>query len=121
VAQRFEDIPAWQEARKLTRQIYALTAAASFESQSGLGDQMRSAAATSMVSIAAGPNCATRHAFAECIQDARQSLVEVQSLLYIALDLGTISTDAFRTQYEQAAKVAAAVNDLEQSVVERGN
>lgn len=117
MAQRFEDIQAWQEARKLTRQIYALTAAAAFDGDLGLGDQLRSAAASSMVSIAAAPNCATRHALAECLQDARRSVVKVQSLLYVALDVGHISTEAFRTQYEQATRVAALVVDLEQSLV----
>jgi four helix bundle protein len=120
LAQRFEDIPAWQEARKLTRQIHALTAAASFDGHLGLGDQLRSAAASSMVSIAAGPSCATRQALAECLQDARRSVVKVQSLLYIALDVGCVSTEAFRTQYEQAARVAALVSELEQSLAGQG-
>jgi len=117
--QRFEDIPAWQEARKLTKQIYALTAAASFDGD--LGEQMRRAATSSMRSIAAGPSCATQRAFAQCLYDAHQSVAEVQSLLYVALDLGHIETDAFRTHYEQAARVAALVGDCEQSLVQRND
>ena len=119
MALRFEDIPAWQEARKLTKQIYALTAAASFDSD--LGEQMRRAATSSMRSIAAGPSCATQRAFAQCLYDATQSVAEVQSLLYVALDLGHLETDSFRTHYEQAARVAALVGDLEQSLLQRND
>lgn len=117
--QRFEDIPAWQEARKLTKQIYALTAAASFDG--ALGEQMRRAATSSMRSIAAGPSCATQRAFAQCIYDTNQSVAEVQSLLYVALDLGHMETEAFRTHYEQAARVVALVGDLERSLVQRND
>jgi four helix bundle protein len=121
LALRFEDIPAWQEARKLTKQIYALTAAASFEGDRDLGEQMRRAATSSMRSIAAGPSCATQRAFAQCLYEAYQSVAAVQSLLYVALDLGHIETDAFRAHYEQAARVAAQVGDLEQSLVQRND
>jgi four helix bundle protein len=72
-----------------------------------------------MKSIAAGPGCATQRAFAQCLYDATQSVAEVQSLLYVALDLGHIGTEAFRTQYEQAARVAALVGDLEPSLAQR--
>jgi four helix bundle protein len=102
LAQRFEDIPAWQEARKLTRQIYQLTA-------------------TSMVNIAAGPSCASKGESAQCLQVARRSVAEVQSLLYIALDVGHIGAEVFRNQYEQAARVGALAGDLGQSLVEQNS
>ena len=115
MAQRFEDIPAWQEARKLTRQIYRLTATASFAGDSGLAEQIRQAAASSMVNIAAAPNCASKGESAQCQQVARRSVAEVRSLLYIALDVGHIGTEIFRNQFEQAARVGALAGDLEQN------
>jgi four helix bundle protein len=121
LAQRFEDIPAWQEARKLTRQIYQLTATASFAGDSGLGERIRQAAASSMVNIAAGPSCASKGESAQCLQVARRSVAEVQSLLYIALDVGHIGAEVFRNQYEQAARVGALAGDLGQSLVEQNS
>ena len=121
MAQRFEDIPAWQEARKLTRQIYQLTATASFAGDSGLGERIRQAAASSMVNIAAGPSCASKGESAQCLQVARRSVAEVQSLLYIALDVGHIGAEVFRNQYEQAARVGALASDLEQSLMGQSN
>jgi four helix bundle protein len=119
LAQRFEDIPAWQQARKLTRQIYVLTAAASFGGDLGLGDQMRRAATSCMMSIAAAQHCDTQRARAQCLQDARQSVAKLQSLLYVALDLGHISTEEFRTRYEQSARVAALAADWLQSAADQ--
>lgn len=119
MAQRFEDMPAWQGARKLTAQLYQLTAMASFAKDSGLGEQIRQAAASSMVNIAACPNCASGEESAQCLQLARRSIAEVQSLLYVALDAGHIGADEFRDQYAQAARVSALAGDLEQSLMEQ--
>ena len=117
MAQRFEDLPAWQEARKLTRQIYQLTAAASFGGD--LGDRIRQAAASSMVNIAACPICDSTAESAQCLQVARRSVAEVQSLLYVALDVGHIGADIFRDHYEQAAVVDALVGELKHSLVQQ--
>jgi four helix bundle protein len=119
LAQRFEDMPAWQEARKLTGQIYRLTATAAFAKDSGLGEQIRQAAVSSMVNIAAWPNCASGEESAQRLQAAKRSIAEVQSLLYVALDAGHISADVFRDQYAQAARVGVLAGDLEQSLVEQ--
>lgn len=113
---RFEDMPSWQDARQLTRQIYQLTAAALFADDPGLGERIRQAAASSMVHIATGSDCASRDHVAQCLQLARQSIAEVQSHLYIALDMGYINAEMFRNMYEQAASVGAQVNDLEQKI-----
>ena len=121
MVQRFEDIPAWQEARQLTRQIYQLTATASFDQDSILGERIRQAATSSMVSIAAGPGCTSKEESIRCLQAARRSIAEAQSLLYLALDMGHIGADLFREYYEQAARVGTLANELEQYLFEKNN
>lgn len=111
---RFEDMPSWQQARKLTRQLYQLTATGLFADHPDLGERIRQAAASSMVHIATGSDCASRDHVVSCLQLALHSIAEVQSLLYIALDMGTISAEVFRNLYEQAASVGVLLNDLEQ-------
>lgn len=51
---RFEEIEAWQTARKLTRSIYEISAAGNFSRDFGLRDQMRRAAVSVMSNIAEG-------------------------------------------------------------------
>ncbi len=51
---RFEDIKAWQEARKLVKAIYKLTNLGAFAKDFGLRDQIQRAAVSSMTNIAEG-------------------------------------------------------------------
>ena len=82
----FEEIHAWQEARILVQQGYALTQSGSFSKDYGLRDQIQRAAVSVMTNIAEGFDCESKVEFARFLGIARRSAVEVQSLLYIALD-----------------------------------
>jgi four helix bundle protein len=52
--ERFEDIEAWQQARELTRAIYAVSNEGRFSRDFGLRDQIRRAAVSVMSNIAEG-------------------------------------------------------------------
>ena len=52
--ERFEDIDAWQRARKLTKMIYALTNDGQFARDFGLRDQIRRASVSIMSNLAEG-------------------------------------------------------------------
>ncbi len=113
---RFEEIQGWQEARKLTRDIYRLTADGAFARDFGLRDQICRAAVSSMTNIAEGFDCESKREFARFLGIARRSAVEVQSLLYVALDVGYISDSVFQEQYAQAAKTKALIGGLKHSL-----
>ncbi len=49
--QKFEDIDAWQKARALTREIYAMTADGAFAKDFGLRDQIRRAAVSVIAAV----------------------------------------------------------------------
>jgi four helix bundle protein len=102
---QFEDIKAWQMARQLTRQVYELSDAGTFSRDFGLRDQIRRAAVSSMTNIAEGFDCESDKEFARFLEIARRSAVEVQSLLYVALDVGHIDEKTFQTFYDQAFSV----------------
>ena len=78
---RFEDIHGWQEARKLTNDIYRISGAGQFSRDYGLRDQIRRAAVSTMTNIAEGFDCDSKLEFARFLGIARCSAVEVQSLL----------------------------------------
>ena len=96
--ERFEDIRAWQEARKLTQQIYALTRNDAFAKDFGLRDQIQRAAVSTMANIAEGFDCDSKVEFGRFLGIARRSTVEVQSLLYTSLDVGYITKEVFQEQ-----------------------
>ncbi len=113
---RFEDIKGWQEARKLTHQIYQLTAQQPFRNDWGLKDQIQRASVSVMANVAEGFDCDSDLEFARFLGIARRSVVEVQSLLYAAQDIGYIDQAIFDSLYQQAAKTKALVGGLRYSL-----
>ncbi len=116
---RFEDIQAWQEARKLVKMIYLLTEQGRLAKDFGLRDQIRRASVSIMANIAEGFDCDSQVEFARFLGIARRSAVEVQSLLYTALDIGYISEEIFKTHYAQADKAKALTGTLRHALLRK--
>ncbi len=116
---QFEDIKAWQEARKLTRQVYQLTQHEKFARDFGLRDQIQRAAVSSMSNVAEGFDCDSKVEFARFLGIARRSAVEVQSLLYVALDASYVNETEFKIQYEQARTTKALIGGFKHSLTRR--
>ena len=114
---KFEDLIAWQEARKLVSMIYKITADGQFAKDFGLKDQIQRAAVSAMTNIAEGFDNESTVEFARFLGMARRSAVEVQSLLYVALDANYISTESFKTHYEQARKTQAIIGGLKKGIL----
>jgi four helix bundle protein len=117
---RFEDILAWQEARELTRQVYTMTQREPFAHDFGLRDQIQRAAVSSMSNIAEGFDCDSKVEFGRFLGIARRSSVEVQSLLYVAMDAGYIQNQEFAARYEQARKTKALIGGFKKRLREEG-
>lgn len=118
-AKRFEDLQAWQEARTLTRQVYRLCAIGRIARDLGLRDQLCRAAVSTMANCAEGFDCESKAEFARFLGIARRSAVEVQSLLYVALDAGYIDQPIFDAHYAQASKAKALLGGLKHSLKKR--
>ncbi|MEW6083557.1 MAG: four helix bundle protein [Chloroflexota bacterium] len=114
---KFEDLIAWQEARNLVSMIYKITSDGLFSKDFGLKDQIQRAAVSSMTNIAEGFDNESTAEFARFLGMARRSAVEVQSLLYIALDANYIKDETFKTQYDQARKVQAIIGGLKKGIL----
>lgn len=117
--ERFEDIQAWQEARRLTRSVYAMTQEDPIAHDHGLRRQLQRAAVSSMSNIAEGFDCDSHREFIRFLGIARRSVVEVQSLLHVALDVGYINEDAFEQQYRQATKTKALIGGFMHALKKR--
>ena len=116
VITRFEDLIAWQEARKLTKMIHALLRQGPLSKDYGLCDQLRRASTSVMTNIAEGFDCESRIEFARFLVIARRSAVEVQSLLYTALDDSYIIQKDFEIYYAQANRTKNIINSLKRSL-----
>lgn len=104
---RFEDIQAWQEARKLVKMVYDLiNRSQKFTKDLRLVSQIQAAAVSSMSNIAEGFSRKGHKEFIQFLFISKSSAAEVQSQLYVALDQGYITQLDFDVVYEQAEIVS---------------
>lgn len=113
---RFEDLVAWQKARVLTRDIYAVTQQGRFAKDFGLSGQIQRAAVSIMSNLAEGFERGSRAEFHHFLSIAKSSCAELRSQLYVALDIGYIGEDTFRQKVLQAEEVGRIIGGLRSSV-----
>lgn len=103
---KFEEIQAWQKAREVTRIVYSISNNEKFVKDFSLRDQIKRASVSIMANIAEGHGRRTRTEFANFLNIARGSAIEVQSHLYVALDLKYINQAEFDKIYEMLEEVS---------------
>lgn len=91
--QNFEDLKSWKKARELAGCICELTHHEKFSRDYGLRDQIQRAASSVMHNIAEGFESGSDPEFVRFLKMARRSAGEVQSQLYLALDVGYITEE----------------------------
>ena len=110
--QKFEDIQAWQQARELTRRIYAGTRQGAFAKDYGLRDQVQRAAVSVMANIAEGFERDGRRVFIQFLSQAKGSCGEVRSRLYVALDQQYLPAEESQGLSEMALAISRMLSGL---------
>ena len=104
---RFEDIDAWQEARKLVKMVYdVIKKSPKFRKDFRLVNQVQDAAVSAMSNIAEGFARRSNREFIQFLFISKSSSAEVQSQFYVALDQEYINEDDFERVYNQAEIVS---------------
>ena len=114
--EKFEDLIAWQKARKLTELVYQLSSSGEFSKDWGLRDQIRRASVSIMSNLAEGFDRAGRAEFRQFLVIAKGSCAEVRAQLYVALDAGYITREQFEKIYAIADETGRIVNGLRAAV-----
>lgn len=109
---RFEDIEAWQEARKVAQEIYRLTADGMFARDFGLRDQIRRAAVSVMANIAEGFGRGGNKEFALFLGVARGSVAELKSHLYVAFDARYLDQSQLQRLLDAASHAEVLISGL---------
>jgi four helix bundle protein len=119
-ARTFEDLVAWQRARELTREIYAVSKTKPFRCDRTLVDQVRCSAVSVMPNMAEGFERQESVAeFGHFLNIAKGSCAELRSQLYVALDAEYLAHDQFTRLKAQAEEVSRITAGLK-SPVARG-
>lgn len=105
--ERFEEIKAWQLSRDLVLSVYQASGNGPFATDYALRDQIRRASVSVMSNIAEGFERESDKELKRFLYMAKGSAGEVRSQLFVALDLGYLTTDQFadlRIKAEEASK-----------------
>jgi len=109
---KFEEIEAWQKARKLTVGIYACSGSGIFAKDFGLRDQIRRASVSIMSNIAEGHDRGGTGEFIQFLSMAKGSAAEVRCQLYVAFDQAYVSADVLTELSEMAEEIASMIGGL---------
>ena len=101
---RFEELIAWQEARRLAAKVYTLCRKGTLSKDFGMRDQIQRAAVSVGSNIAEGFERSGNKELANFLWIAKGSAGEVASQLYTILDAGYIDQDEFQGAYDSARK-----------------
>ena len=100
----FEELPVWQMARELCREVYRLILETGLGKDFGLRDQIWRSAGSVMDNIAEGFDDGSSKEFVRFLGYSQRSCSEIQSQLYRAVDCGYISQTQFDTVYNLATE-----------------
>ena len=112
----YKDLFAWQKSMSLVIAIYKATAGFPKDELFGLTSQLRRAAVSIPSNIAEGQGRLSENEFRHFLGQARGSLMEVETQLQIAENLGYLHQEQTSKLLEACAEVGRILNGLLASV-----
>ena len=108
----FEEMPVWQASRRLVKDIYKITDRPPLNRDFGLKDQFRRSSVSVMANIAEGFERNGNKEFIQYLSNAKASVGELRSHLYIAYDLGVIERDEHNQVSDQVLSISRQLSGL---------
>lgn len=112
----FRDLIVWQRAKILAKDVYGATDALPKSEVCGLTSQIRRAAVSVVSNVAEGQGRLTKGEFQQCLGHSRGALLELETQLELAVDLGYLSVAAFRKLEPEILEVRRLLNGLIESL-----
>ncbi len=100
IKKEYTELEVWQEARKLTNEIYSLTRNFPKDEVFGLTNQIRRASVSVPSNIAEGCGRSSTSDTVHFLHIARGSLHEVETQLFVALDQHYLNQNQFESVFE---------------------
>jgi len=110
---RFEDILAWQKAKRLTLAIYSIF---NRNRDFPFRDQIQRASVSIMNNIAEGFERRGDKELVRFLFIAKGSCAEVRSMAYLALDLGYITEKQFNDMYDHSLEISKMLSGFIKSL-----
>ena len=110
--EKFEDLNAWQEARKLNHLVYEIAKTKIIKVDYDLAQHMRKTSISVMANIAEGFGRFSFKDKKQFFTIARGSITELKSHCYVALDEKFLTESDFKQLYEQCGTVGRLISGL---------
>ena len=115
----FLDLTVWQEAHKLTLEVYRLTAKFPEDEKYGIVSQLRRSSSAVPANIAEGFGRATTRELLRCLQIARGELEETRYFVLLSRDLGYVAAQDYEKVGRHCDSVGRLINALGSSLKRR--
>ncbi len=116
MGESYRDLIAWRKAMRLVSEIYQVTGLFPRDELYALTNQLRRAAVSVPSNIAGGQARLSRKEFHHFLSLARGSLVEIETQLIIAQNLGYLIPDQSHPLLAEAAELGRILNGLIASI-----
>jgi len=116
MSRTFEDLPVWQSARQLIRDVYAVSRRRPFSRDAGLCDQIQRAAVSIGSNIAEGHERGSTADLIQFLFYAKGSAGEVRAQLYFAEDAGYLASAAAETLRARTLNISRQISSWIQSM-----
>jgi len=115
----FEDLTVWQEAHKLTLEVYKMTACFPGAEKYGIVSQLRRCSSAVPANIAEEFGRATTRELLRCLQIARGELEETRYFILLSRDLGYVTAKDYEDVSQHCSSVGRLINALGSSLKKR--
>jgi four helix bundle protein len=116
MGESYKDLIAWRKAMALVTDVYRATQSFPRHELYGLTNQLRRAAVSVPSNIAEGQARFSRKEFHHFLSHARGSLVEIETQLTIAQNLGYLTADQTQPLFDKASELGKVLNGLIASI-----
>lgn len=116
MVQDFEDLRIYQQARKLSKQVYDITRQGEFRFDNRFVQQIRASSGSVMDNIAEGFERQGNKEFKQFLYVAKGSCGEVRSQLNRAVDVGFINQETYHQMYNDCKVLSAGILHFIQSM-----
>lgn len=117
----FEKLDVWNDARHFVKEVYEITSSFPEKKRFGLIAQMQRASVSIVLNIAEEVSQNSVKEQIRFVEIAYGSLMEANSQLYIAMDLGNLISELLETIKAVVDKIANKLNALTRSLIQRLN
>src|SRR6202158_1041756 len=115
----FEDPTVWQEAHKLTLEVYKMTVRFPGTEKYGIVSQLRRCSSAVPANIAEGFGRATTRELLRCLQIARGELEETRYFVLLSRDLGYVTSQDCESVGQCCNSIGRLINALGSSLKRR--